>query len=208
MNTLLSTLGSLRNAWRSIAGANADDDSLRVKPDLPDKDAEKIRLRISECLQAKGGVVSAKARAAGLGRTYLDLDDTGKHRFLHILAHDFGVSQDALDEAIAAYQHTDTAVARLQQEQKLRDTLRLPARGLLMQFNALPQGVKFLVDLRADLRRLSQDDAWMLSLDGDLKSLLSSWFDIGFLDMRRLNWDAPATLLEKLIQYEAVHEIP
>jgi malonyl-CoA decarboxylase len=208
MNALLSTLGNLRNAWRSIAGVAAGDDSLHVKPDLPEKDAQKIRERISECLQAKGGVVSAKARAAGLGRTYLDLDDTGKQRFLHVLAHDFGVSHGALDEAITAYQHADTAVARLEQEQTLRDTLRLPARGLLMQFNALPQGVKFLVDLRADLRRLNQGDAWMLNLDRDLKSLLSSWFDIGFLDMRRLNWDAPATLLEKLIQYEAVHEIP
>ena len=208
MNAFLSTLGNLRNAWRSIAGAAADDNALRVKPDLPDKDAEKIRARIRECLQAKGGVVSAKARAAGLGRAYLDLDDVGKRRFLHILAHDFGVSQDALQEAIAAYQHADTALARLQSEQALRGTLRLPARGLLMQFNALPQGVKFLVDLRADLRRLNQGDAWMLNLDADLKNLLSSWFDIGFLDMRRLNWEAPATLLEKLIQYEAVHEIP
>ncbi|MDH3451730.1 MAG: malonyl-CoA decarboxylase [Gammaproteobacteria bacterium] len=208
MNAFLSTLGNLRNAWRSIAGAGADDDALRVKPDLPDKDAEKIRQRIVECLQAKGGVVSAKARAAGLGRAYLDLDDVGKQRFLHILAHDFSVSRNALEEAITAYQHADTALARLQCEQKLRRTLRVPARGLLTQFNALPQGVKFLVDLRADLRRLSQGDAWMLNLDADLKSLLSSWFDIGFLDMRRLNWEAPATLLEKLIQYEAVHEIP
>jgi hypothetical protein len=65
MNALLSTLGNLRNAWRSIAGVAAGDDSLHVKPDLPEKDAQKIRERISECLQAKGGVVSAKARAAG-----------------------------------------------------------------------------------------------------------------------------------------------
>jgi len=208
MNAFLSTLGNLRNAWRSIAGDATDDDALRVKPDLPEKDVEKIRRRIRECLQAKGGVVSAKARAAALGRAYLDLDDTGKRRFLHILAHDFGVPQSALDEAIEMYQRADTALAKLHNEQKLRDTLRLPARGLLMQFNALPQGVKFLVDLRADLRRLSAGDAWMLNLDRDLKNLMSSWFDIGFLDMRRLNWDAPATLLEKLIQYEAVHEIP
>ena len=179
MNAFLSTLGNLRNAWRSIAGAAADDDALHVRPDLPDKDTEKIRQRIRECLEAKGGVVSAKARAAGLGRAYLDLDDTGKRRFLHILAHDFGVSGAGLDEAIEAYQRADTALARLQSEEQLRGTLRLPARGLLMQFNALPQGVKFLVDLRADLRRLSEGDAWMLNLDRDLKRLMSSWFDIG-----------------------------
>ncbi len=207
MNALFSTLDSLRNAWRSVAGAAANDDTLRVKPDLPEKDADRVRQRMQECLQARGGVVSAKARAAGLGRTYLDLDDIGRRRFLHILAHDFAVPRDALEQAIAAYQHADTARARLQCEQRLRDALKLPARELLMQFNALPQGVKFLVDLRADLRSYGQDDAWLLSLDTDLKNLLSSWFDIGFLDMKRLTWDAPARLLEKLILYEAVHEI-
>jgi malonyl-CoA decarboxylase len=53
----------------------------------------------------------------------------------------------------------------------------------------------------------ARKDATLAALDGDLRRLLSSWFDIGFLELRRITWSAPATLLEKLINYEAVHEI-
>jgi malonyl-CoA decarboxylase len=61
--------------------------------------------------------------------------------------------------------------------------------------------------MRADLMRYSDGDLWLQNLDGDLKDLLASWFDIGFLDLKRITWDAPAALLEKLIAHEAVHEI-
>ena len=47
----------------------------------------------------------------------------------------------------------------------------------------------------------------LAGLELDLKALLASWFDIGFLELTRITWDAPAALLEKLIVYEAVHEI-
>jgi malonyl-CoA decarboxylase len=79
---------------------------------------------------------------------------------------------------------------------------------LLTQFNALPQGVKFLVDLRADLLRVrDRDDPALATLEAELRRMLSSWFDIGFLELRQLTWDAPAALLERLIHYEAVHAI-
>lgn len=56
----------------------------------------------------------------------------------------------------------------------------------MTQFNSLPEGVKFLVDMRADLMRYSVDDARLQSLEGDLKGLLASWFDVGFLDLNVL----------------------
>src|SRR3546814_19012879 len=49
--------------------------------------------------------------------------------------------------------------------------------------------------------------AGLQALDKDLESLLSAWFDVGLLELRPLTWDSPASLLEKLITYEAVHEI-
>ena len=70
----------------------------------------------------------------------------------------------------------------------------------------MPEGVKFLVDLRSDLIDLA-DSAEMKALNDDLRSLLASWFDVGFLELRRITWESPASLLEKLIAYEAVHEI-
>ena len=67
--------------------------------------------------------------------------------------------------------------------------------------------MKFLVDLRAELLRFAKKSNNLKGLDGDLKDLLAAWFDIGFLELRQITWDAPASLLEKLIEYEAVHEI-
>jgi malonyl-CoA decarboxylase len=78
---------------------------------------------------------------------------------------------------------------------------------LLTQFNALPEGIKFLVDLRSDVIRYAKDDPSLAPLGEDLKGLLAAWFDVGFLDLRQITWDSPASLLEKLSAYEAVHEM-
>jgi hypothetical protein len=82
-----------------------------------------------------------------------------------------------------------------------------PRIRILTQFNAIPQGVKFLVDLRADLLRFLDEDPELAPLDRELESRLTAWFDVGFLELQRITWNSPAALLEKLIQYEAVHEI-
>jgi malonyl-CoA decarboxylase len=82
-----------------------------------------------------------------------------------------------------------------------------PRVRLLTQFNALPEGTKFLVDMRADLIRLAKGDKALAALEDDLKGLLTAWFDIGFLELKRITWDSPAALLEKLSRYEAVHAV-
>ncbi|MBV7486928.1 malonyl-CoA decarboxylase domain-containing protein [Bordetella sp. BOR01] len=78
---------------------------------------------------------------------------------------------------------------------------------LFKRFNALPDGLRFLVALRADMLRWRKQVAGLQALDKDLETLLSAWFDVGLLELRPLTWDSPASLLEKLIIYEAVHEI-
>ena len=92
-------------------------------------------------------------------------------------------------------------------ERALRAALEPPRITLLRQFNALPEGVKFLVDRRAELIDLGQRDPVLHGLEEDLKRLLANWFDIGFLELKRITWESPAALLEKLMAYEAVHEI-
>ncbi|MGH6718223.1 MAG: malonyl-CoA decarboxylase, partial [Alphaproteobacteria bacterium] len=92
-------------------------------------------------------------------------------------------------------------------EAALREALRAPRLRLLTQFNDLPNGVKFLVDLRADAMERARGEAAMAGLDDELRRLLAQWFDVGFLELRRITWDASAALLEKLIAYEAVHAI-
>ena len=78
---------------------------------------------------------------------------------------------------------------------------------LFKRFNALPDGLRFLVSLRADMLRWRKQVAGLQALDKELESLLSAWFDVGLLTLQPLTWDSPASLLEKLIIYEAVHEI-
>lgn len=85
-------------------------------------------------------------------------------------------------------------------------SLESPRLGILRQFNLLPNGIHALVDLRADMFRLAKADEF-LALDQDLLRLFAAWFDVGFLELKRIGWGSPASLLEKLIRYEAVHEI-
>jgi malonyl-CoA decarboxylase len=61
--------------------------------------------------------------------------------------------------------------------------------------------------MRAELVRLSRDNPALRGLERDLRDLLRSWFDVGFLHLQRITWDSPAAFLEKIITYEAVHEI-
>lgn len=176
-------------------------------PSLPPAAVNDMRERIRECLDAKGGAVSARARAADLGRAYLELNTEGRQKFFRLLAHDFAPDRDrVLALADSLRDATDTADEQ-ETEHRLREALVPPREQLLMQFNSLPRGVKFLVDMRADLLRHLKDDPSLKNLDRDFGRLLRSWFDVGFLNMERVTWDAPAAILEKLIAYEAVHEI-
>jgi malonyl-CoA decarboxylase len=118
----------------------------------------------------------------------------------------FDVDEAQVDEAVAALQGSD-AVERSRAERSLRQALVPSRMRMLRAFNSLPSGVKFLVEMRADLLEFAADEPRLAALEADLKELLTSWFDIGFLEMRRITWNAPASLLEKLGHYEAVHEV-
>ncbi|MBM3570597.1 MAG: malonyl-CoA decarboxylase, partial [Alphaproteobacteria bacterium] len=97
--------------------------------------------------------------------------------------------------------------SRARAEDGLRAALTPPRLGLFRQFAAAPAGVKSVVDLRADLARLVRRHPDWAAMENEVLGLLASWFDIGLLELRRMTWEAPAALLEKLIRYEAVHAI-
>jgi len=166
-----------------------------------------LRRQLQECAAGTGGEVAARGRAAKLGETYLGLDDAGRHEFLRRIALDFGPEPAKVAAAHQAYQAAAGTPGQWDAEADLRAALRSSRIRILTQFNALPQGVKFLVDLRADLLRFLDKDEELAVLDRELESRLTAWFDVGFLELSRITWHSPASLLEKLIQYEAVHEI-
>ena len=201
------TLANLRGAWREIALSARGVLSGAPRPDLPEDDVARLRQQMLSCLDGRGGEVTARARAAELGRTYLALNPGGRERFLRLLASEFDTDHDAVDRCCAGLAAVDTTAERIAAERALRAALLPPRVTLLRQFNALPEGVKFLVDRRAELIAIANGDLVLRGLADDLRDLLANWFDIGFLELQRITWDAPASLLEKLMAYEAVHEI-
>ncbi len=177
------------------------------KDEPSEKTLERIRRQLHECAEGRGGEVSTRQRAARLADTYLGLDDAGRHAFLRIIALEFGPEPKRIARAHEAYQAAVGTPHQWDAEAQLRAAMRSARIRILTQFNAIPQGVKFLVDLRADLLRFLPGDKELQSLDRELEARLSAWFDVGFLELARITWHSPAALLEKLVEYEAVHEI-
>ncbi|RLJ68343.1 malonyl-CoA decarboxylase [Sulfurisoma sediminicola] len=174
---------------------------------LPVRERTRLLTQLRDCAEGLGGEVSARSRAARLGETYLQLSESGRHDFLRLIALEFGPEPARVAAAHAAWQAAIGTPAQWDAEAELRTAMRSARVRILTQFNALPQGVKFLVDLRADLLGFLEHDPELATLDRELEARLTAWFDVGFLELQRITWNSPAALLEKLIQYEAVHEI-
>ena len=174
---------------------------------VSERQLSQIRDQLKECAVGLGGEVSVRQRAARLAETYLNLGDEGRAAFLRIVATEFGPDPKAVEKAHAQYQAAIGSDGQWAAESALRGAMRSARLRILTQFNAIPQGVKFLVDLRADLLRYLDQDPALRSLDRELETRLGAWFDVGFLELHRISWNSPALLLEKLIEYEAVHEI-
>ncbi len=203
----------LDRAWTQIAravrgfGSKKNTEELVLKPSITKSDEAKLIEAFSECIEHRGGEVRARARAATLGQAYLRLSNDGRRRFLQILAQDFDIDRNNINKLMDSVREAKDADARIKAEKSLKKALVPPRVEVLRQFNALPNGAKFLVDLRADLLVWQRETPLFAGLQEDLKSLLANWFDIGFLELKQIDWSASAQLLEKLIQYEAVHRI-
>jgi malonyl-CoA decarboxylase len=200
-NTAGRTLERLRTAFIDTARGAREVVGSPLRPDLPDDDIPRLKSRIDACLAGKGGETARRGRAADLGQAYLSLSPVGRKKFLLTLAHDYGLPREAAMAIVERWR------ASKEPARALRRTLEPPAVRLLHEFVGVPQGVKFVVDLRAELLVLGRSDAMARALSEDLRPLLGAWFDVGFLDLVRIDWSSPAALLEKLTAYEAVHAI-
>jgi malonyl-CoA decarboxylase len=184
----------ISEVWRDMASSVAGD---------PD---ESLEAQMQACLAGRGGEVSARNRAAKLAQTYLSQDEAGRTAFLRTLA-GFDSDPDAVAMAYTKVQAAADPAERATAKAALRLALEPPRLKLLTQFTSIPDGRKFLVDLRGSLLKVRGTDKLLTALDADLRGLLAAWFDIGFLELQRIDWNSPAALLEKLVDYEAVHAI-
>lgn len=162
---------------------------------------------LAESRAPRGGESSARERVRRIAAAYRGADPARRAAILGLVSREFMPERAAVDAAAAAMRAAADDLERGHAEARLRVALDAPRAKFFAQFNLLPEGVKFLVDLRADLLAFLEREPALEVLRVELDGLLESWFDPGFLELRKITWQSPALVLEKLIAYEAVHRI-
>ena len=158
---------------------------------------------LCEALLGERGEVSGAAIAREALAAYQGLDERDHEEFFDTLAQEFAPPPEAVGKAADAYRY-DPTPQNLIQLQEVIDTAR---QELFRRLNMAPGGTAALVEMRRQLLRgLKQRPAWR-AIDADLLHLFRSWFNRGFLRLERIDWRTPAIVLEKLIEYEAVHAV-
>jgi malonyl-CoA decarboxylase len=160
-------------------------------------------LALCEALLSGRGEASGTAMAREVLDGYHDLDAKGRLAFFEQLAHRYGPDRERLAQAIEAWRaqpsEADASDLHFASEPRRQELFR--------RLNRAPGGTSELVQMRADLLGLTKGRDDLAALDRDVTHLLSSWFNRGFLVLRRIDWSTPANILEQIIRYEAVHEI-
>ena len=160
-------------------------------------------LELCEALLSGRGEASGIAIARDIFDGYRAVDAAGRQAFFAALARGFGPDREKLSQAIERWraQPSDDDASDLHFASEPR------RQELIRRLNRAPGGTSELVSMRADLLSLMKGDKDLAALDRDVVHLLSSWFNRGFLVLRRIDWSTPANILEQIIRYEAVHEI-
>ena len=168
-----------------------------------EKRDERSTEQLCETLLSSRGQASGVALAAEILRRFEEMDDADKVLFFNRLAQDFDVDPDAVFEATEQYlaSRSPEALAALGAAAEPR------RQALLRRLNFAPGGTGKLVRMRGDLLRLMKTEPALRRIDQDFQHLLESWFNRGFLVLRPIDWSTSADILDKIIAYEAVHEI-
>ncbi len=174
----------------------------RGQPDDGKEDAAGL-IDLCEALLSGRGEASGTAMASEVIESYHNLDEAERRAFFHALAHNFGPDQDKVNKAIEAWMAEpgdgNGGALHFASEPRRQELIR--------RLNRAPGGTGALVEMRADLLTLLNGHKDLAALDRDIVHLLASWFNRGFLVLRRIDWSTPANILEQIIRYEAVHEI-
>ena len=178
-------------------------DRTRDRRDVAAARSESL-IDLCEELLSGRGEASGVALAGEILEKYAGLTTGPRIAFFEALATRFGPDREALDAAIKAWQteSTDATAAEVHTSAEAR------RQELLRRLNLAPGGTAALVRMREQLLdALGHRKEDLAAVDADFVHLFSSWFNRGFLVLRRIDWSTPAMILEKIIRYEAVHEI-
>lgn len=191
LNDLIQTIGAnVRRRPAPAPGASA------IPP------AERLAEACARLTRPSGEASRIVVADAALD-AYAELDPAERAAFFHRLLSDYGADPEAVRAAYAAWDAapSEAALARLFAVVEPR------RQTLLRRLNLAPGGTLRLVRMRADLLDAMRADRALAPLDADFAHLLASWFNRGFLVMRRIDWNTPASILERIVAYEAVHAI-
>lgn len=149
------------------------------------------------------GEASGTAIARRVMRRYEAQDKAGKLAFFKLLRDKFHVDFDAIREAAQelSEKRDDDTLARF------LELAEPPRQELFRRLNMAPNGTGSLVEMRRELLAELPEHPELRPVDADLRHLFTSWFNRGFLTLRGIDWGTPASVLEKLIEYETVHEM-
>ena len=163
---------------------------------------ERVR-QLAKALVSERGEASGAAVARELQGALAALNREERLEFFRFLVREFVPDRERVRRAADAYL-TDPSPEHATELAAAADP---PRQEVLRRMNLSPGGTATLVKLREELLPRLREEPGLRPLDKDLHHLLSSWFNPGFLALRRIDWQTPAAILEKLIDYEAVHEI-
>ena len=158
---------------------------------------------LAEALVSGRGEASGVAIARQILEFYRAMGPDDRRGFFKYLAEHFKPDQEATATAAKAYL-ADPSDSTLQ---RLRAATESPRQELFRRLNLAPGATAEIVAMRRDMLRLPKAEPSLAAVDADIAHLLASWFNRGFLVVKRIDWQTPAAILEKIIQYEAVHEI-
>jgi malonyl-CoA decarboxylase len=158
---------------------------------------------LSQALLSGRGEASGVALAQQILTRYKALDENGRHQFFRFLAETITPDTDKVLHAARGF----VQVPGPDTLKRLAQSVEPPRLEYLRRLNLAPGATADIVAMRTDLLRFLKGDDGLAAVDRDFASQLVSWFNRGFLVLQRIDWSTPANILEKIIQYEAVHEI-
>lgn len=171
--------------------------------DLSSKVEKESIVQQCERLMGLKGEATGLAHAQEILDRYKQLELEDKQSFFMELLNQFGMSGDELEKAIENWQQNqDQSSAR-----RLHFASEPRSQNLLRRLNQAPGATLALVEMRSDLLKTLAENPVLKELDKDFSHLFASWFNKGFLQLQRIDWATSAEVLEKVIAYEAVHEI-
>ena len=158
---------------------------------------------LSQALVSVRGEASGVALAHQILTLYQGLSPEGKETYFRFLSEKLGPDETRVAAAAGAYIADPTAASL----KELQVAVESPRQEYFRRLNLAPGATAKIVAMRRDLLAVLGNDPGLAAVDSDLRHLLYSWFNRGFLVVRRIDWQTPAAILEKIIAYEAVHEI-